>query len=41
MDWTACGGAQDGREANIMRRLNVHAVADLVRYAVREHIIQA
>jgi two-component system response regulator NreC len=31
----------DAHRTNIMRRLNVHAVADLVRYAVREHIIQA
>ena len=27
--------------ANIMRRLNCHSVSDLVRYAVRNHIIQA
>jgi DNA-binding NarL/FixJ family response regulator len=31
----------DAHRTNIMRRLNVHAVADLVRYAVRERIIQA
>jgi DNA-binding NarL/FixJ family response regulator len=31
----------DAHRTNIMRRLNIHAVADLVRYAVREHIIQA
>jgi DNA-binding NarL/FixJ family response regulator len=31
----------DAHRSNIMRRLNVHAVADLVRYAVRERIIQA
>lgn len=31
----------DAHRTNIMRRLNIHAVADLVRYAVRERIIQA
>lgn len=31
----------DAHRTNIMRRLNVHSVADLVRYAVRERIIQA
>jgi DNA-binding NarL/FixJ family response regulator len=31
----------DAHRTNIMRRLNVHVVADLVRYAVRERIIQA
>jgi DNA-binding NarL/FixJ family response regulator len=31
----------DAHRSNIMRRLNIHAVADLVRYAVRERIIQA
>jgi DNA-binding CsgD family transcriptional regulator len=27
--------------ANIMRRLDCHSVSDLVRYAVRNHIIDA
>ncbi len=31
----------DAHRTNIMRRLNIHALADLVRYAVRERIIQA
>jgi DNA-binding NarL/FixJ family response regulator len=31
----------DAHRANIMRRLSLHSLADLVRYAVRERIIQA
>ena len=31
----------DTHRANIMRRLEFHSVADLVRYAVRNHIIEA
>lgn len=31
----------DAHRTNIMRRLNIHALAELVRYAVRERIIQA
>jgi DNA-binding NarL/FixJ family response regulator len=31
----------DAHRSNIMRRLNIHALAELVRYAVRERIIQA
>jgi len=27
--------------ANIMRRLNCHSVTELVRYAIRNHIIEA
>jgi DNA-binding NarL/FixJ family response regulator len=30
----------DAHRTNIMRRLNLHSVADLVRYAIREGIIQ-
>ena len=31
----------DAHRTNIMRRLNIHALAELVRYAVRERIIEA
>ncbi|MFN2621630.1 MAG: response regulator [Chthoniobacterales bacterium] len=31
----------DAHRTNIMKRLNMHSVAELVRYAVRERIIQA
>ncbi len=31
----------DAHRTNIMRRLNVHSVADLVRYAIRNRIIEA
>lgn len=31
----------DAHRANIMKRLGIHSVAELVRYAVRERIIQA
>jgi DNA-binding NarL/FixJ family response regulator len=31
----------DAHRTNIMKRLNMHSLADLVRYAVRERIIQA
>lgn len=31
----------DAHRTNIMRRLNIHALAELVRYAVRERIVQA
>jgi DNA-binding NarL/FixJ family response regulator len=27
--------------ANIMRRLDYHSVAELVRYAIRNHVIEA
>ncbi len=31
----------DAHRTNIMKRLNMHSVAELVRYAIRERIIQA
>ena len=31
----------DAHRANIMKRLAIHSVAELVRYAIRERIIQA
>jgi DNA-binding NarL/FixJ family response regulator len=31
----------DAHRTNVMRRLSIHSVAELVRYAVRERIIQA
>ena len=31
----------DAHRTNIMKRLNMHSVAEVVRYAVRERIIQA
>jgi RNA polymerase sigma factor (sigma-70 family) len=31
----------DAHRTNIMRRLNVHSVAELVRYAIRNKIIEA
>lgn len=31
----------DAHRANIMRKLNLHSVAELVRYAIREKIIEA
>jgi DNA-binding NarL/FixJ family response regulator len=31
----------DAHRTNIMKRLNIHSVAELVRYAIRERIIQA
>jgi DNA-binding NarL/FixJ family response regulator len=31
----------DAHRTNVMRRLSMHSVAELVRYAVRERIIQA
>ena len=30
----------DAHRANIMRKLNLHSVADLVRYAIREKLVQ-
>jgi DNA-binding NarL/FixJ family response regulator len=31
----------DAHRANIMRKLNLHSVAELVRYAIREKLIEA
>jgi DNA-binding NarL/FixJ family response regulator len=31
----------EAHRANIMRKLELHALADLVRYAIRNHIIEA
>ena len=30
----------DAHRANIMRKLNLHSVAELVRYAIREKLIE-
>jgi DNA-binding NarL/FixJ family response regulator len=30
----------DAHRSNIMRRLNIHSVAELVRYAIRNKIIE-
>jgi DNA-binding CsgD family transcriptional regulator len=31
----------DAHRANVMRKLNLHSVAELVRYAIREKLIEA